>query len=105
MTLPPLPSHVGKRYKLTERSGRVRPYVVVDEVRLEETGLPTKVNFLQRIRFEDDDREWFRPCYYIINRRGNWAWGQHATMLPACDFEALVKMATEKGWIGKGEQR
>jgi hypothetical protein len=25
-------------------------------------------------------------------------------MLRACDFEALVKMATEKGWIGKEKQ-
>ena len=105
MTLPPLPSTVGKRGKLVEPLGGVQRYVVLDEVRLQETGYPVNINLLQLIRFEDGHEE-LRFCYYAIGQkegrtRGKWLWGQYAPILPAHDFEALVKMATEKGWIGK----
>jgi hypothetical protein len=108
MTLPPLPSTVGKRGRLVEPLGRVWDYIVLDEVRREQTGYPTCIFVLQRIKYDDDGRVELRFGYYIIGQRegrtrGKWCWGQYAPMLPASDFEALVKMATEKGWIGKGE--
>jgi len=107
MTLPPLPSTVGKKGKLVEPLGGVERYVVVDEVRLQETDYPVNMNMLQLLEFEDGHKE-LRVCYYAIGQRegrtcGKWLWGQYAPMLPASDFEALVNMATEKGWIGKGE--
>jgi len=108
MTLPPLPSTVGKRGEAREPLGDVQRFVVVDEVRREQTGFPTCILVFQRIQY-DDGREELRLGYYIIGKkegrtRGKWCWGQYAAMAPACDFQALVKMATEKGWIGKEDQ-
>ena len=57
MTLPPLPSTVGKKGKLINPLGDVQRYVVVDEVRLQETDYPVNINMLQLIRFEDDHEE------------------------------------------------
>ena len=108
MTLPPLPSTVGKRGEAREPLGDVQRFVVVDEVRREQTGFPTCILVFQRIQY-DDGREELRLGYYIIGKkegrtRGKWCWGQYAAMAPACDFQALVKMATERGWIGKEKQ-
>jgi len=109
MTLPFLPSTVGKRGEARGVDGGVQRFVVLDEVRREQTGFPTCVLVFQRLQYEDGSEE-LRLGYYIIGKkegrtRGKWCWGQYAPMSPACDFEALVKMATEKGWIGReGEQ-
>lgn len=105
MTLPPLSSTVGKRGEAREPYGGVQRFVVLDEVRREQTGYPSCILVFQRLRY-DDAREELGLGYYIIGKRegrtqGKWCWGQFAPMAPACDFEALFKMATEKGWIGQ----
>ena len=106
MTIPPLPSTVGKRGQYVEVHGDVHPFSVVDEVRREQTGSDHQcILVFQRIQYDEGGEE-LRLGYYIIGKRegrmqGKWCWGQYATMAPACDFEALVKMATEKGLIGK----
>jgi hypothetical protein len=106
MTLPSLPSTVGKRGKARDLLGGVQRFAVLDEVRCEQTGYPTCILVFQRVRYDDDGREELRLGYYIIGKKegrtqGKWCWGQFAAMAPACDFEALFKMATEKGWIGR----
>jgi hypothetical protein len=106
MTLPPLPSTIGKRGQSTYPLGDVERFVVVDEVRRKLTGYPNILVF-QRIRYDEGNEE-LRLGYYVIGKtgrmKGKWCWGQYAAIGPASDFQALVKMATEKGWIGKEEQ-
>jgi hypothetical protein len=106
MTFPPLPSTIGKRGEYIDL-GVAHGFVVVDEVRREMTGYPNILVF-QRIRY-DDGREELRLGYYAIGKKegrmkGKWCWGQYALMAPACDFQAVIKMATEKGWLEEAEQ-
>ncbi len=108
MTLPVLPSTVGKKGTAKDPDGRKHRFVVVDEVRQEHTGhAEGKIIVLQKIRGEDSwgglNETEFRLGYYIIGKkpamRGKWVWGQFAAMVPLEDFKALLEKARAKGWI------
>ncbi len=103
-TLPPLPSTVGKRGETRGPLGEVWPFVVIDEIRREPPKSRGCIYVFQRIQYDEGSEE-LRLGYYIIGKtgrmRGRWCWGQYALMAPASEFQALVKMAIEKGWIGR----
>jgi hypothetical protein len=37
--------------------------------------------------------------YYIIDKNGNWAWGQFAPFIPKDDLNNLMEKAKEKGFV------
>lgn len=100
MPNPPLPSNIGKRGTLRSYSLHFR---ILDEVaHIQSTDL-NKAIYLQQIQFEDKGNIELRLGYYIIGRKpkmkGKWTWGQYATMMPVKDLKAIIRKATEKGWI------
>jgi len=58
-----------------------------------------KVALLQELEFEDNKKE-LRLGYYVISRKGKWAWGQFALFIPAADLVKLIEKGREKGLIG-----
>jgi hypothetical protein len=103
MELPSLPDNVGKTRRLHDIYGKVYHIKILDEIKFIQSNLPDKAIFLQKIHFLEEDRIEFRLGYYIIGKKprnaGKWVWGQFATMLPAEDFNNVVKQAHERGWI------
>lgn len=101
--LPPLPRNIGKKFgPFKDINGHPRSYVVEDEIVRIQSDYPEKAIYLQKLRFENEDRTELRLSYYIIAKKprmaGKWAWGQFATMLPIEDFRVIVREAKKKGW-------
>lgn len=82
--------------------GQVLRFVILDEIRRQQTDFPEKVIYLQKFRFEDG-RIQFRLCYYIIGKKpgmkGKWVFGQYATMVPAGDLKWMMDEAERLGWF------
>jgi hypothetical protein len=84
---------------------------------LVETGLPTKVFVVERLRFagtrgtpSEDHREGreaeplrYRFGYWVVARNGRaagrWWWAQFSPMIPPRDLEALLAKARKEGTI------
>lgn len=102
-SLPPLPRNIGDKRTITSIHGRPVRLKLLDEIRVRQSTNPRKAIYLQRLRFEKDDRIELRFAYYIIGvkgrTKGKWVWGQRETMMPAKDFQAIVKKAIRKRWI------
>lgn len=103
MNLPAYPQRVGKRGLLRmPPRGRHVGFEIIGEIKRPQSGLPTKLICLQRIRF-DGGHEELRLGYYIIGKRrgmrGRWVWGQYATLMPNGDFSAIVRDAMRLKWI------
>ncbi len=100
---PPPKSHIGERKKLRFPDGSVRWYRIADEIRKFQSSNEQKYFCLQKLKYEDGDDEETRFGYYIIGKkkrmRGKWVWGQYCPLLPKGDFEEIIKLAIEKGWI------
>lgn len=100
---PLLPSNIGKVKTIETIHGKPRRIKVLDEIRHTQSSNPDKAFYLQRLRLENEGREEFRFGYYIIGvkprMRGKWAWGQSAPMVPAEDFQAVIREAAARGWI------
>jgi len=98
MSYPTLPSNIGKRKTITDGQS----FTVLDEVTQIQSTAPNKVIYLQKLQFKDGQIE-LRLAYYIIGKKpkmaGKWVWGQYATMIPVKDFRAILRKASEKGWI------
>ena len=104
ITLPTLPSKVGRRGKLVlPPDSRVLHYTITDEISQPQSDQPEKVLCLHRIEFDEDKRVQVRVGYYIIGKKpkmlGKWVWGQFAALMPLSDFQALIRRAQERGWI------
>ncbi|MBE7550834.1 MAG: hypothetical protein HS126_07130 [Anaerolineales bacterium] len=103
MSLPSLPSGIGKRGTITDINGNKRRFSIIDEIIQVQSTNPEKAVYLQQIQFEQDKRIELRLGYYIIGKKsgraGKWVWGQYATMLPVEDFRKIISKAIEKGWI------
>lgn len=41
----------------------------------------------------------YRFGYYIINKKGNWHWGQYCPLIPGKDLKELLNKAEEEGTI------
>lgn len=102
-TTPPLPDNQGKKTSWTDIHGRKRPILIVDEIKRLQSNAPHKAIYLQKIKFEDENRVEFRLMYYIIGKKpkmkGKWVFGQFATLIPVKDFKAIIRAAKRKGWI------
>ena len=101
--LPPLPRCVGRKFgPHNDINGIPLSYVVEDEIVRIQSDYPEKAIYLQKLRFENEERTELRLAYYIIAKKprmaGKWAWGQSATMMPIEDFRAIVREARKKGW-------
>lgn len=100
---PPIRSHVGEQKSLRFPDGTVRSYRIVDEIAKFQTSNNQKYFCLQKLKYDNSDDEEIRFGYYIIGKkermRGKWVWGQYCPLLPKADFEEMVRLAIEKGWI------
>lgn len=104
MKCPPLRSHVGDHRCLTYPNGYKEPFTITDEIQRPQTGAEDKkIICLQRVRFDDDNREEVRLGYFVIGKKpkmlGRWVWGQYATFMPLRDFKWIIRQAEEKGWF------
>ena len=103
LKMPPLPINIGKERKLTDIDGKKQHFIVRDEIVRLQSAYPRKAIYLQRIEFKNDGRIQLRLGYYMIGAKprmaGKWVWGQYATMIPAEDFRAIIREASDKGWI------
>jgi hypothetical protein len=99
---PDKPNNIGKMGKARHPDGKIEKYTIVDEICIPQSGLESKLIYLQRIKFDDEKSE-LRLCYYIIGKlpkmKGKWVFGQYATFLPAQDFKAITVEARKRGWI------
>ena len=41
----------------------------------------------------------YRLGYFVVNRGGEWQWGQYALMIPAQDLDVLLDMARKEGTL------
>jgi len=103
MKLPDLPSRVGRIVKLKiPPKGHILKCEIVDEIRMPQTGLESKILVLKKVRFPDNHIE-IRLGYYIIGKKpgalGRWVWGQYSTLLPPEDIASMFNKAVEQGWI------
>jgi hypothetical protein len=96
MTLPDLPTTVGKEGKNRLADGSEHRFEVVGEIRRTQSDLPSKILMLQKVRFEDGAEE-LRLGYYIIGKKGRmkgrWTWGQFAPFVPAEDWDEVNRFA------------
>ena len=103
MRYPPVPSNKGKRRSARRPEGGHFHFTVADEFHIRQSSLPSKLIYLQRLRFESDGRLELRLGYYMIGKkpamRGRWVWGQFATILPVADFRKIINRARRKGWL------
>jgi hypothetical protein len=103
MRNPPAPCNKGRRCPARRPEGGHFYFTIEDELYIQQSNLPTKLIYLQKIRFESDARVEFRLGYYIIGKRpamrGRWVWGQFATMIPKVDFLRITRMAKRRGWL------
>ena len=102
-THPDLPSNVGKVTSWKWNTGERHYFTILDELRRRQSTAAHKTIVLQKIRHETDGRIEFRLGYYMIGVKprmaGRWTWGQHATLIPAKDFRALIRQAHQRKWI------
>lgn len=103
MLYPPAPDNKGKRCKGNKPNGGHFHFAIIDEICIPQSDLPSKLIYLQKIKFESDGREELRLGYYIIGKRlsmrGKWVWGQFATMIPTNDFKRIIEAARKKRWL------
>lgn len=103
MRYPPAPSNIGQRRRAQKPEGGHFHFGIVDELYIRQSGLPSKLIYLQKMKFDSDGRVELRLGYYIIGKRpamrGRWVWGQFATMIPFEDFKRIVAKAKRKGWL------
>jgi hypothetical protein len=101
--IPELPDNIGKRRRIKDIRGNPRYFVIVDEIRLQQSTQDQKAIYLQQLQFEEDGGLEFRLGYYMISKKprfaGRWVWGQYATMMPVNDFQEIIHLAKEKGWL------
>jgi hypothetical protein len=101
--LPPPPNNIGRHRSGNKPEGGRFYFTIADELHIPQSGAPRKLIYLQRLRFDKDDRVELRLGYYVIGKkkrmRGRWVWGQYATMLPVADFKRVIKKAKQKGWL------
>ena len=101
MNYPPAPSNKGKYCVGRKPEGGHFRFTIVDEFHIKQTKLPTKLIYLQKIKFDSDGRIEYRLGYYVIGKRpvmrGRWVWGQFATMIPLRDFRRIVRKAKSRG--------
>ena len=102
--LPPWPDNVGKHRAFTSIDGRRMHFVVEDEIaRLQKTATG-KLIYIQKIRFEEEQRLEYRFTYFRIGvkagARGRWVFGQSSVFVPKEDLEWLLKEARRRGWPG-----
>jgi len=101
--LPELRSHIGDERTLIVPPKMARyKFKIIDEIRIHQSGLDSKILCLQKVEFQDG-REEIRFGYFIIGKKprmlGRWVWGQFATFMPIRDFKKLIKLSEKKGWI------
>ena len=97
---PILPTTVGKRGICKDPVTKQEDaFEILDEVRLAQSDLPSKIIVLQKVRFLRGPIE-LRLAYYIIGKKdgmkGKWVFGQYATFIPPHDFHEIFRLASER---------
>jgi hypothetical protein len=79
--------------------------IIEDEIiRPQATSRNGKHIYLQKFRFEKDQRIEYRFTYYMIGfkagARGRWVFGQYSVFIPPEDLKWLLKEARARNWPG-----
>jgi hypothetical protein len=94
--------NIGKKGRLVLPDKSFLNFTILDEIRRPQSGLPTKIIYLQKVKYEDSRKE-LRLYYYIVGKlpkmKGKSVFGQFATLPPAQGFKAIVDEAKVRGWI------
>jgi len=103
--LPPFPDNRGKVRKIHAIDGRELSLRIEDEiVRPQANAHHPKLIYLQKVRFEEDDRVEYRLTYYMLGQKpgahGKWVFGQYSLLVPPPDLAALLAEARRRGWEG-----
>jgi len=100
---PPLRRHIGDKVSWEDIRGKKRYLIIVDEIIRIQANAPHKAIYLQKMRYPKENRYEFRLCYFMIGvkgrTKGEWVFGQYATLIPKRDFKAIITRAKKKGWI------
>ncbi len=100
---PPPPNNIGKRRLIKTQRGKVRHFIIEDEIIQPQHNSQHKLIAFQKMYYEEERRHEFRFGYYMIGIKGKatgkWVWGQYCLFLPKKDLVNILKMANRKKWF------
>jgi hypothetical protein len=104
ISIPILPSTIGKISKCKNPDGSKIFWKVIDEIRKTEINFSEKILIFQKLqKLDDHQNEMLRFGYYIINKsknsKGEWIWGQFAPFISKEDFDFFLTEMQRKKWI------
>jgi hypothetical protein len=105
MSTLPYPDNIGKHPRFTSIHGNHVHLTVEDEI-IRPQGKPphTKLIYLQKLRFEEDNHIEYRFTYYMEGVKGKmlgrWVFAQYSLVVPAKELKWLPTKARSKGWAG-----
>lgn len=102
---PVLPNNIGKKRMIPSIDGRIRHFIIEDEIIHPQSNSNRKIIVLQKMRFVEEDRIEFRFGYYMIGlkpkARGRWVWGQFCLLIPQEDLLVILDEAKRRKWFPK----
>ena len=100
---PELPNNIGKKRRIPAIDGRIRHFIIEDEIIHRQHNSDRKIIVLQKMRFVEEDRIEFRFGYYMIGlkpkARGRWVWGQFCLLIPQEDLQVILNEAKRRKWF------
>ena len=100
---PELPNNIGKKRRIPAIDGRIRHFLIEDEIIHPQSNSDRKIIVLQKMRFIEEDRIEFRFGYYMIGlkskARGRWVWGQFCLLIPQEDLLVILDEARRRKWF------
>ena len=100
------PVCVGNKRRFKAIDGKHVFVTIEDEiVRPQGSGPHSKLIYLQKLRFEEDNHIEYRFTYYMAGfkegrTKGQWVFGQYSLVVPAEDLQWLLRKARAKKWKG-----
>jgi hypothetical protein len=100
------PVCIGNRRRFTAIDGK-HVFVRIEDEIVRPQGRPphSKLIYLQKLRFEEDNHIEYRFTYYMTGykegkTKGQWVFGQYSLVIPADDLKWLLNAARTKKWKG-----
>jgi hypothetical protein len=119
----PVDQFIQRRLELTDKNryvtakdvlqtGRHRYFIEARTWRVQSNN-PRKVHTIERLRWLEfkskagdeprrphaPDERSYRIGYWVVNRVGEWQWGQYSLISPVGDFDALLQKARNEGTL------
>jgi hypothetical protein len=100
---PELPNNLGKTRTIPAIDGRMRHFLIEDEIIHRQSNSERKIIVFQKMRFIEENRVEFRFGYYMIGlkpkARGRWVWGQFCLLIPQEDLMLILDEAKRRKWF------